>query len=367
VLSTASCLDPARYTPIVAAPRGDRFFQALDSAGVRTVPLPFSGITDIGTVASLRRFILDNDVALIHAHLGISTILSLAASELAGGIPVVATRHFIGDRYTTIGNKALYNIYLEMYRRVNSALKRVIFVSEAVRRGVQDREGDLGSKGIVIYNGIGLQGRPTGGKNDGETARLRERYGATPDSFFVVTLSRLVAEKGLVTLIGAAAELKNDKSDFHFVIAGDGPQCADLGRQAENAAVSASVHFAGYVEYTASLLAAADVFVLCAHAEPFGIAVLEAMAAGAPVIAARSGGPLEIIREGGSGLFFEPGDSKDLAKKIRLLDGDTEMRRRLSRGAISRVADFDESLLANRMQDVYDDVLAESTGGRKRS
>ncbi len=342
---------------MVAAPHGEAFFKALNSAGVKVFPLPFKNVFDIGTAVSLSRIIKSEGVSLVHAHLGISTVLSLAASRLSGGVPVLATRHFIEDRYATIQSKLLYNTYLRMYRAINERLIRVIYVSEAVRRGIESREGPLGGRGIVIPNSVDLPERSLKQElaEDG-IRRIRATYGVPEDAFLIVTLSRLVGEKDLHVLLDAAARLKGKK--YYFIIAGDGPLRDELLEKSRKLNTEDMVQFAGYVEASRELVASADAFVLAAHAEPFGIAIIEAMACGTPVVAARAGGPLEIIEDDKSGLFFKPREAVDLADKLEALRNDEKLSARLAAGALGRLRDFDEKEIAGRIQSVYDAILS---------
>jgi len=357
VFAAARRLDPNRYRPIVAAPEGD-FFNVLKESGIAAIPLPFKGVADFSTALALRRIIRDNKVSLVHAHLGISAVLSLLASGMAGGVPVIATRHFIDHRYSTIKNKLLYNVYRLLYIGMNARLKRVIFVSEAVRRGVESREGSLGDRGVVIYNSVDLsEGLNRLNMAAGDIEVLKAAFGAPPGCFLVVTLSRLVAEKRIDTLLEAAAALKEKGGRYFFLIAGDGPLRCELEEKAGRLGVRDSVRFLGYVKEARELAAAADAFALPAEAEPFGIAVIEAMAAGTPVVAARAGGPLEIINEGVNGLFFSPGDSIDLAEKLSTLAGDSVLRNSIAVNARTRAGDFDEREIALKIQYVYDQVL----------
>lgn len=361
VLSVAAGLDPSRYVPVVAAPHDDAFYGALASAGIRTVPLPFKNVLDAGTIGGLCGIIGESKIDLIHAHLGISTALSIAASALSGNIPVVVTRHFIEDRYTTIKNPAVRKAYGGVYRKMNSRAKRMIFVSEAVREGVERREGLIGDRGIVIPNAVrNADFAPARFVTPGGAAVLKKNLGFPEDCFLVLTLSRLVHEKRLDVLIRAAAEIRSAHPDAYFLIAGGGKLLERLESLAAELGVEDRIKFAGYVGKTVDVFTASDVFVLSAEAEPFGIAILEAMASGLPVVAARSGGPLDIIHDGADGLFFEPGDPRDLAEKIALLKSDAELRRKIAEGGALRAEYFEEKKVAVRVQEVYDEALAES-------
>ncbi|HOO56307.1 MAG TPA: glycosyltransferase family 4 protein, partial [bacterium] len=245
-----------------------------------------------------------------------------------------------------------------MYKRMNRRLKKIIFVSDAVRKGVESREGCVGDKGIVIPNGVDiLEGPFKEGLLPEEIDIIRDRYGVPPGRKLVVTLSRLVPEKGLDCLLEAAVELrKAGRDDFYILVAGDGPLRIELEAKARKLYVNDMVRFAGYIKDVRSLLSASDMFVLCSHAEPFGIAVLEAMSVGVPVIVASAGGPLEIIREGESGLFFRPGDAKGLSDKILKVADDRLLWNELVRGARNRVMDYDEKIVAESIMKVYDEV-----------
>lgn len=360
VLSTASGLDSSSYIPVVATPRDESFNCALEAAGIKTVNLPFKNVLDAGTIGGLCRVIGEMKIDLVHAHLGISTALSIAAAKLSGNVPVVVTRHFIEDRYTTIKNPAVRKAYNSVYSAMNSRIKRMIFVSEAVKEGVEKREGSLGSRGVVIPNAVRTSDfAPARFVTPGGSAALKKNIGFPEDCFLVLTLSRLVQEKRLDVLIRAAAEIRAAHPDAYFLIAGGGGLLGRLEALAAELGVADRIKFAGYVGKTVDVLAAADVFVLSAEAEPFGIAILEAMASGLPVVAARSGGPLDIIRDGSDGLFFKPGDPCDLADKILRLKSDAELRRKIAEGGVRRSEDFEEKKIAARIRKVYDEALIE--------
>ncbi len=360
ILSAARRLDPARHMPLVASPPRGRFTDALRAERIPHFPVPLANLRDASSVAALRNIIATENVAIVHAHLGISAFLSLAAARLSGNPPVVATRHFIEDRYATISNPALKRLYTRIYARMNKRFARVIFVSEAVRSAIERREGALGERGVVIPNGIDILRGPF--KEEllpEDSERIRDRFGVPPGRFLVSTLSRLAPEKGLDTLLETAAVLERAfPGRFHFIVAGEGPLRESLPSAAAALNVSASVTLAGYVDNPGELLAASDAFVLCSRAEPFGIALLEAMAAGLPCVAAGAGGPLEIISDNDSGLFFAPGDARGLASRLLDIEADLSLRERLVRGARARVVNFDERSLSLLLASVYDDALA---------
>lgn len=159
----------------------------------------------------------------------------------------------------------------------------------------------------VILNGIDLPA---------EVASRRD----TRAGLRVLSVSRLIARKGLDTLIKAVQ--RTAPGLLSLDIAGEGPNEAELRQLARSCGVADRVRFHGFVDRAAlaKLHAQADVFVLASRAESCSMALLEAMAAGLPVIATNVGGNAEIVRQGSNGLLFElQGAEEQLAAALRTL------------------------------------------------
>jgi glycosyltransferase involved in cell wall biosynthesis len=119
--------------------------------------------------------------------------------------------------------------------------------------------------------------------------------GPLPTPVRLLALGRLVPKKGFDLLLDALATLPPVAPPVALTLAGEGPERAVLEAKARALAPRVAVSFAGWVEEVAPLFGAADLFVLPSRDEPFGIVVLEAMAAGVPVVATRTAGPLEVL------------------------------------------------------------------------
>jgi len=114
-----------------------------------------------------------------------------------------------------------------------------------------------------------------------------------------------------------------------------------LEQQAEALGVRSHLTFLGYVENPKSLIAAADLFLMCSKSEAFGRVTVEAMSVGCPIVGSHSGGTKEIVEEGVSGVLYNPGDPEDLAKKISDLLPNRALRKRLSSGGRKRAQEFE--------------------------
>ena len=156
----------------------------------------------------------------------------------------------------------------------------------------------------------------------------------------VGTVGRLFAWKGHHRMLEAVAKLRDSGSPAHVLIVGGGGHRGDHAYEAElrelvgKRGLTGSVTFTGQVDDATAYLRLMDVFVNASTPEPFGLVLVEAMAAGLPVVAVNAGGPREIVEPGGTGVLVPSGDPGDLAAGIEPLLADDAERRRL--GAAGR-------------------------------
>ena len=159
-------------------------------------------------------------------------------------------------------------------------------------------------------------------------------------------------------MVAAAGLLKHPS--VQVLLVGDGPERKALERQARRLGVGDRVRFEGFVvhERLPALLAHADLLVLPSLYEELGTVLLEAMQAGLPIIASKTGGIPDVIEDGGNGLLVPPGEPEALARAIDRLLADRDLARRLSEGAQERAKDYDWEVLAERVLRVYQGVSA---------
>jgi phosphatidyl-myo-inositol dimannoside synthase len=159
---------------------------------------------------------------------------------------------------------------------------------------------------------------------------------------FIVTIARLVPRKGIDTAIHAVAELTRDRPELTYLVIGDGPDRARLQSLVTSCGLQDRVQLLGELpaDGLRRVLRAADLFVLASREETqardvegFGLVLLEAQASGVPVIAARSGGMPDALREGETGLLVPQDDSDTLARAIRQLLDDPQRLERMGRSA----------------------------------
>jgi len=153
----------------------------------------------------------------------------------------------------------------------------------------------------------------------------RSQFATPKEARILLTLSRLHPKKGLDSLLTALRDLP----ECYLWMAGDGPLRRTLENQAGTLGVIDRVRFLGWRTDRAALLRAADICLLPSRYEPFGTVILEAWAAGTPLIACNSAGPAAHIRDGDNGLLVPVDDAAGLAQAVRQLLQDEDLRRRL--------------------------------------
>jgi phosphatidylinositol alpha-mannosyltransferase len=307
----------------------------------RSVPIPYNGSVSrllIGPVsaARVRRWLHEGDFDVLHVHSPETFSLSLVALGNARG-PIVATFHAANprSRILTILQNPL-QIYLEK-------LAGSIAVSPAARKTVMDH---LGANSVVVPNGVHiakyagaspLPGWPGDGGAIGFVGRVDE------------------ARKGLAVLFEALPLIRQDHPGVRLLVAGPG----SVDEMPEGVTMLGRISDAR----KARLLASVDVFAAPnIGGESFGIVLLEAMAAGAPIVASDLDAFSRVLDDGALGELFRVGDARALAASCSALVGSAERRQELRLAARHAVARYDWSLVSGEVVRVYQSAIAASTG-----
>lgn len=206
---------------------------------------------------------------------------------------------------------------------------RIVAVAEAHRAYLRDREGLPDERIVVIHNGVDQDRfRPPG---DDDRLLARRALDIDPDAYVAVIVAALRPEKNHAMLLRAAARVRRDDPRFTLLLAGEGGEEDALRRLSTELRLGCAVRFLGRRRDVPSVLAAADVSVLCSHpvVETFPLSVLESMACGIPVVATAVGSIPEMMEDGSQGVLVPAGDEDALAAAITALGRDPRRRREL--------------------------------------
>jgi glycosyltransferase involved in cell wall biosynthesis len=197
---------------------------------------------------------------------------------------------------------------------------------------------------------------------------VRKRYEVSEGQSLVLFVGRLVPHKGVQHLIRAAGLIEN--KDIKFVVAGDGPLLDDMKDELKRMSLTEKVRLAGKVPYKElpNFYAACDMFTLpsTSRLEAFGIAALEAMSSGKPVVVSDIPGVREVIQDGRQGLLTKALSPEDLADKIKYLHENPTERKRmgaLARGTVEEKYSWE--MIVERIENAYKDTISINERGVK--
>jgi len=247
------------------------------------------------------------------------------AAKLAG-VPVVVT-----------GLQNCYFSETPMQRRVDSLLFRLathaVSCSEAVWSFYVERKEYPGNKITTIHNGVKLDRFSP----HCDKSYLRKELGLSEEHVLVGTVANLIPQKGHEYLLEAADLVVRENKQVVFVWIGDGLLRSELQMECAERGLTENIYFLSERKDIPEVLSSLDVFVLPSLWEGFGIALVEAMATGLPVIASNVDGIVEVVVDGITGVLVEPKDVEGLAKAIRCLLDDPTKRGRMGQAGRQRV------------------------------
>ncbi|MEJ2576501.1 MAG: glycosyltransferase family 4 protein [Gammaproteobacteria bacterium] len=328
---------------VLAAPAGSEIaIQA--SPHVRELrAIPMGGDLDARLLFRLRRLACEVRPDLVHVH-------SRRGADLWGGLAarLTGTPAVLSRRVDNPEPRWLVAVKYRPYRRV-------ITISEGIRQ-VLLAEGLPSAKVICVPSAV----RAEEYRRPCDRAAFRRALGIPATALLAGVMAQLIRRKGHRHLFAALPAVLRDHPGLHVVVFGQGPLRTALEREVALGGLAEHVHFLGFRDDLPDLLGCLDLVVHPADMEGLGVSLLQAAAAGLPLIGTRAGGIPEVVRDGMSGLLIDPGDVEALAQAMRRLLAEPELRARLGAGGRRLVAErFDVEAMVSGNIAVYRGVLNE--------
>jgi glycosyltransferase involved in cell wall biosynthesis len=346
ILMQAQLMDPARFEVTLATflreDEGDALLAEAAAQGVTAVALEAGGPFDLRPVGELRGLLKERRIDVLCAHDSKSVFVGYRAARRCG-IPIVGwARGWTGE---TLRVRIYDAIHRWLLRRVDA----VVAVSQAMGEEML-RRGLSSARVTVIPNAFAGQAAPAA---DG---RLRRELGIGADTPLVVSVGRLSREKGHRYLVEAAAALARDGHRFALVIVGDGREEAGLRKQVAERGLAGTVHLVGFRTDIPAIMAEADVVALPSLTEGLPNVVLEAFAAGKPVVATRVGGVPEAVEDGRTGLLVPARDPTALAAGIAACLDDPARAARIGEEARRALEDYSPEVQVRRVEELLERI-----------
>jgi glycosyltransferase involved in cell wall biosynthesis len=349
-LRTAERLNPSRFdVSVVCLQAAGPLLARYESQGIPVLRLPvrrLHGVTALRQGARLARYLVRHSVDIVHSHDVYNNIFATAWARLARTPVVIASRRWWDD----VPRAALRVVNRYAYRWADCVVANSQTVADLVVR--DDRVHD--DRVAVVSNFV----------DEAAFAPLADRrallsaLGVPPGSIVVGCIAGLRPVKDHQTLITAIASLRPRWPSLRLVLIGDGPSRPSLEVLVQRLGIRGIVHFAGVRPNEPNLHALFDIAVLCSTSEAFPNSIVEAMAAGRPVVATRVGGIADAVVDDETGLLVPPGDPAALAAAIEQLLINPERRCQLGAAGTRRArAQFHASQVLPSLEGLYDRLL----------
>lgn len=305
---------------------------------------------DRGCARRLNAFAARENVALLHAHQYTPFFQAMLSRGLLGRRPVLFTEH--GRHFPDLPSKkrALVNRCLLRKR------DRLVGVGESVRQALIHNEGLPAKRVEVVYNGVDLKALATPAPHARQC--LRQQLGYAQKHFVAIQVARLHSLKDHQTALHAIDIARQQNPDVRLLIVGEGDQRAAIEDTIATRKLQQHVTLTGERSDIADLLATADAFLMSSISEGIPLTIIEAMAAGLPVVSTAVGGIPEMIQHGQSGFLAASGDAKALAEGLLNLRASADLRQRIAEKG-RRIAEvkFSQSSMLRGYQDLYQEML----------
>lgn len=299
----------------------------------------------IESVRALSRWLQEDCIDLVHTHNSVVHHYAVLAAKLAGVRHIVNTRHGLGIVHTS-SRQELY------YRAVLPLTDAVVCVSENARRFFITHRGVPEKKCRVILNGI-------------PTSHF-VLHSASPGSRLPVvrfgTVGRLTEAKAHSVLLDAFARVRRENRHVELKVFGDGSLKAELRAKAVSLDLDPDQIFPGATHDTAAALQDMDVFVLSSITEGLPVSVLEAMAAGLPVVATSVGGVPEVVKDGLTGWLCAAGDAGSLAAAMSMAANSTKLAEMGRRAQLEAESRFTVERMEREYRALYNQIITGTLG-----
>jgi glycosyltransferase involved in cell wall biosynthesis len=343
----ARLVDPEQYRVYVCCMRkGGPYIEKFQELGVEVLNLDMKFYLDLRVIPRMVRFIRKNDIDIVHTHIRLADWYGRVCSKLAGVPSIFSTIHN-ADYWRKERKYLVLALIDRLTMRLNT---HVIAVSQAVKDFVVKAQKIDADRISVVLNGT-VSEKYT---DDSGSAAVKQSLGLNENKIYVGTAARLVKQKAQHDLLYAAQKILKQRSDMRLVVVGDGPLEHKLKNLARELGIEDSVVFTGFRTDIPQILAGLDIFVMCSLYEGLGVAVVEAMLAGKPVVATDVIGINEVVVDRETGILVPPSQPQALAAAIQSLMDSEDLREQMgARGRARALANFNIERMKQDLVELY--------------
>jgi glycosyltransferase involved in cell wall biosynthesis len=341
VLMLLAGLAQAGCRTTLVCPDDSAIATAANTGNTEVVTMPMRGDLDIAFVGRLSRWLKHADADLLHVHSRRGAELWGGLAARRAGVPALLTRRVDNAEPPVLGR-----LKYRMYRRI-------VAISAAIEQQLI-ADGAAANRLRLVHSAIDADNcEPSWTR-----AQFLDAFNLTPDNLAVVCVAQFIPRKGHMDLLAAWSDVAAACPQARLVLFGQGPEEAALRAVVAQRQLESTVKFAGFREDLRHYLGHADALVHPAHQEGLGVCLLEAQAAGVPIVATRAGGIPEAVIAGESALLVAPHAPAALAAALVGLLDDVDQRAAMAAAGSAHVRSaFSPAAMVSGNLDIYKELL----------
>ncbi|MCH7412399.1 glycosyltransferase [Belliella sp. R4-6] len=338
--------------------REGNIVEEMEQVGINVSFLPSSNLGLFKQISPVRKYVIDNKIDLIHAHLPWAGILGRFVVR-GLDIPLVYTEHNTWDRYKKITYWA--NRLTFKKQDVAIAVSNEVALSFRLNSFFSPFKIEEKPKLKLIQNGVNTDKFL---RNTEEGSRIRKSLSIPEGAFVIGNVAVFRVQKRLWIWVEQALEILKSAPEVHFVLVGAGPWKEKIEKQIEDSGKRSNFHLVGLQKDVLPFLSMMDTFMISSEYEGLPVAMLEAMSCEVPVVSTAAGGIAEVISHGGDGFVCEVDEYQELAGFALKLINDPTTHQEMSKSARRKVVDlFSLQKMVLNLEEVYSEFAQTETKG----
>jgi glycosyltransferase involved in cell wall biosynthesis len=350
VAQVAELLQELGHQSIIWCAPGSELERDAASRGLSTFPFEPKSYFNARVLRQTIRQLRHEPVDILHAHYGKDLWTLAPANDLTGRRPIVFIKH-IGTQ------KAKLDL---MHRYIYSRVHTVIAISQVIADNLLATHPVKPEQIEIIHHGV----EPSLFIDTGAwRENIRRQWGLTAEQLLIGTIGRLQVGKGHLEYLDMAAALTAQYPQVRFVIIGEPTRGEERSAEViyekiKQLHLEQVVLMPGFRKDIPAVLAAMDIFAFPSRAEAFGLVLIEAMAAGKPVVSTNCDGVLDIVEHGHNGLLFTLGQTDQFINAVKTLIDDPALRQRLAQQGRATVEQkFSRRQFSHQLVQLYEKCL----------
>ena len=326
---------------LICKPEAEIIQQA-NEAGIDILPIRIAGDFDPFTISEIAGIYRKRKIDIVIANVGKDIRLAGLAAKFVSGISVIALHQVDREiknnlRYRLTYNSLIKLIFVNSFATKNTLLKSALWLKD--------------EKIKVIHHGIDYQKYSETNNTD-----LRNQLGISQQDLIIGFIGRLSVQKGVKYMLDAFSLVAEKFKDVHLVIAGTGELEGMVKEFVTKFNLENRIHLLGFRKDIPNLMRTFDIFLLPSLWEGFGIVLIEAMAAGKPVVATDTSSIPEIVEDGRNGILVLPENANAISNALTKLISEPELRTKLGKEGQKIVM---EKFTIERMINNYEQIFSE--------